>query len=535
MIFFTLLAFTTNGTKRMTLCEGRWMDDADGGRTVRIDSTEFPPFWLSGMMTGPGGDDFVVTGGRIDTSWGGDACIPHTQFMTTRLCPEGIEVYCDDGFSVLPSRFSVLIPVRAPTGIANDTPAGQSKPTLAAVNQATVAVSQHQAQVSDRQQRKRSLELELETVRSIEQIAKKQKYGAGAGLSGNSVEARMATERRHHDETKGKLWQNCTRIIAEDLLKNGNTNLYFGEPMRRDYYPGYYEIIKEPRDLGTIKKNLDSRTHYKDIYELRDDVRLCFENCRMFNPQGHQVRNFGDAASNTFEKKWAAKNVEAEWEGELQRHQLAMDRLQAEAKSLPEKEVGEELQALASKVEAMAGQQGAKDLPPGPGREMPQIIKKSTGGRQKKDVQIKDAKGWADLSTAKNNPPQRDEPDVLWEEFKGKEREQQDLKEQRKALEEQEARKKAAAAEDELRRRQEEVRKQQEAAEAEEKKKHEQEVELRKRQSLELDMMNKKAKADAELDLMRQAGHGGGEDHLEDLDIGDAGGESDDEEEAMDI
>ena len=166
-----------------------------------------------------------------------------------------------------------------------------------------------------------------QVLRSIEQIAKKQKYGAGAGLSGNSVEARMATERRHHDETKGKLWQNCTRIIA-DLLKNGNTKLYFGEPVRGDYYPGYYEIIKEPRDLGTIKKNLDSRTHYKNIYELRDDVRLCFENCRMFNPQGHQVRNFGDAASNAFEKKWAAKNVEAEWEGELQRHKLAMDRLQ---------------------------------------------------------------------------------------------------------------------------------------------------------------------------------------------------------------
>jgi len=171
----------------------------------------------------------------------------------------------------------------------------------------------------------------------------------------------------------------------------------------------------------------------------------------------------------------------------------------------------------------------------GPGTQ-PQIIKKSTGG-QKKDVQIKDAKGWADLSkgAAKNNPMlQRDESDALWKEFKGKEREQQDLKEQRKALEEQEARKKAAAAEDELRRRQEEVQKQRDAAEAEERKKQEQEAELRKRQSLELDMMNKKAKAEAELDLMKQAGHGG-EDHLEDLDIGDAGGESDDEEEAMDI
>ena len=114
MNFFTLLTFTTNGTKRTTLCEGKWLDDADGGRTVRLDSAEFPSFWLSGM-TGPGGDDFVVTGGRIDASWG-DERIPHTQFMT-RVCPTGIEVYCDG--------FSVLIPV-LPTGIANDMPAGQS-------------------------------------------------------------------------------------------------------------------------------------------------------------------------------------------------------------------------------------------------------------------------------------------------------------------------------------------------------------------------------------------------------------------------
>ena len=170
----------------------------------------------------------------------------------------------------------------------------------------------------------------------------------------------------------------------------------------------------------------------------------------------------------------------------------------------------------------------------GPGTQ-PQIIKKSTGG-QKKDVQIKDAKGWAELSKgAKTNATmlQRDESDALWKEFKGKEQEQNDLKEQRKALEAEEARKKAAAKEEELRMRQEEDRKQREAAEAEARKKQEEEAQLKARQSMELEMMNKKAKEDAELDLMRQAAHGG-DDHLEDLDIG-AGGESDDEEEAMDI
>jgi preprotein translocase subunit SecD len=173
----------------------------------------------------------------------------------------------------------------------------------------------------------------------------------------------------------------------------------------------------------------------------------------------------------------------------------------------------------------------------GPGTQ-PQIIKKSTGG-QKKDVQIKDAKGWADLSkgaTKNKTSLQRDESDALWKEFKGKEQEQNDLKEQRKALEEEETRKKQAAAEDELRRRQEEDRKQREAEEAEARKKEEMEQELRKRQSLELDMMNKKAKEDAELDLMKQAGHGDADEHLDDLDIGGGDDVSDAEDEAaMDI
>lgn len=236
------------------------------------------------------------------------------------------------------------------------------------------AVAMIGATQEERQRKKRALESELETIRnqkaqvlrSIEQIAKKQKFGGNQAAMGNTVEARIDAEKRHHNEAKRKIWQNCTRIIA-DLLKNQSTKLYFGEPVRGDLYAGYYEIIKDPRDLGTIKKNLESQTFYKNVYEFRDDVRLCFENCRLFNPQGHQVRTIGDTASNSFEKKWESKRVEEDWEGELKRHKLAMDRLDAESKSLPDKikEVDEELQALAEKA---VSQQGPKE--PGPERAM---------------------------------------------------------------------------------------------------------------------------------------------------------------------
>jgi hypothetical protein len=235
---------------------------------------------------------------------------------------------------------------------------------------ALVAASQE-----ERLKRKTSLEAELETVRTqkaevlraIQQIAKKQKLDGSLGApTQTTVEAKIEAENRYHSEAKRRIWQHCGRIMSE-LLKNKTTLLYFGEPVRGDLYQGYYETIKKPRDLGTIKKQLESQTHFKNVYEFRDDVRLCFENCRSFNPPGNHVRNHGDTASTSFEKKWATKRVEEEWEGEMKRHELAMKRLEAEAKSLPDKikDVDEELQALATK----AAERNAPK-PPGPDRAM---------------------------------------------------------------------------------------------------------------------------------------------------------------------
>lgn len=222
--------------------------------------------------------------------------------------------------------------------------------------------------------RKRALEAELEVIRSqkaevlraIQLIAKKQKLGGPPSRAAHlSHESKLDAEKRQHQEQKRRIWLMCGKVIQE-LLKNSTTKLYFGEPVRGDLYPGYYEAIKQPRDLGTIKRNMEAG-NYADIYGFRDDIRLCFDNCRKYNPPGHLVRGYGDAASDQFEKKWATRQIEAEWEAESRRHLLAIDRLEAEAKSLPDKikEVDAELQELADKAKSRAG-----PLPPGPGRDM---------------------------------------------------------------------------------------------------------------------------------------------------------------------
>ena len=49
-----------------------------------------------------------------------------------------------------------------------------------------------------------------------------------------------------------QIWVDCAKIV-QDLLKNQQTKIYFGEPVKESYVPNYYSVIKNPMDLGTIK------------------------------------------------------------------------------------------------------------------------------------------------------------------------------------------------------------------------------------------------------------------------------------------
>ncbi|GAB4813020.1 hypothetical protein N2152v2_000066 [Parachlorella kessleri] len=222
--------------------------------------------------------------------------------------------------------------------------------------------------------RKRQLQEELmvvrqqkaDVLRQIQQIAKKQRTGPPPPrIGGLSPEARRQEVEVEHHRRKDAIWQGCLKIMQE-LLKNSTVKSYFGEPVRTDYAPMYYDVIKRPMDLGTIKQKLEKRK-YADVYGFLADVRLTFSNCRDFNPPGNHVRTLGDETSDKFERKWVQNQVEAKWESERQRYQLELERIEAESKSLPDKlkEVNAELAELTRKAEARA-----QPLPPGPGRDM---------------------------------------------------------------------------------------------------------------------------------------------------------------------
>ena len=75
--------------------------------------------------------------------------------------------------------------------------------------------------------------------------------------------------------------------------ETGRTRSFLFEklPAKRDY-PDYYQIIKKPIDLFTIKKRIDQKVpYYNDLFVFKEDMDLLFSNAREYNIEGSEVYN----------------------------------------------------------------------------------------------------------------------------------------------------------------------------------------------------------------------------------------------------
>ncbi|XP_027394046.1 bromodomain testis-specific protein [Bos indicus x Bos taurus] len=101
--------------------------------------------------------------------------------------------------------------------------------------------------------------------------------------------------------------RHCSEILKEML---GKKHLSYAWPF---YNPvdvnalglhNYYDIVKTPMDLGTIKAKMDNQ-EYKDAYEFAADVRLMFMNCYKYNPPDHEVVTMARMLQDVFEMHFA--------------------------------------------------------------------------------------------------------------------------------------------------------------------------------------------------------------------------------------
>ncbi|CDO74808.1 hypothetical protein BN946_scf185001.g56 [Trametes cinnabarina] len=76
-------------------------------------------------------------------------------------------------------------------------------------------------------------------------------------------------------------------LNLEDEHGRKRSDLFRELPDRREY-PDYYQLIKQPIALSTIRKRISSH-YYKNVLDFREDMRLMFNNARTYNQEGSWV------------------------------------------------------------------------------------------------------------------------------------------------------------------------------------------------------------------------------------------------------
>jgi bromodomain-containing factor 1 len=115
--------------------------------------------------------------------------------------------------------------------------------------------------------------------------------------------------------TKPRRKQNAAELkFCDTVLKELHKKVH--EPYAFPFYhpvdpvalniPDYFKIIKRPMDLATIQDKLKMNS-YENANEFEVDIRLMFNNCYKFNPEGQAVHQMGRQLETVFDQKWKEK------------------------------------------------------------------------------------------------------------------------------------------------------------------------------------------------------------------------------------
>ena len=99
-------------------------------------------------------------------------------------------------------------------------------------------------------------------------------------------------KRKIVDETAQKERAEKYYKILEEIFNccdgaRPRSELFITLPSRRDY-PDYYQIIRKPIDITTIRKRIDDGT-YQSYKLFQQDLDLLFSNAKTYNIEGSQV------------------------------------------------------------------------------------------------------------------------------------------------------------------------------------------------------------------------------------------------------
>ncbi|KAL2928202.1 Transcription factor GTE10 [Bienertia sinuspersici] len=129
---------------------------------------------------------------------------------------------------------------------------------------------------------------------------KKQNPIAGHKRGSESVLETRERKRLKMDDTMTSI---CYKILTDIM------NLERSKPFHTPPKPAvwgiadYFDIVKKPMDLGTIKQNL-LQNKYLGADQFEADVRLTFCNCIRYNPPGHGYHKSAKELLREFDRLW---------------------------------------------------------------------------------------------------------------------------------------------------------------------------------------------------------------------------------------
>lgn len=147
--------------------------------------------------------------------------------------------------------------------------------------------------------------------------------------------------------------------------KHWAINQYFTHPVDPVALniPTYFQVIKKPMDLGTVRQKLDGGM-YEKAKDFEEDVRMIFKNCYKFNPEGDYVYARGQELEKLFNQEWAKKQ---DWiaarEPDSEPASVGGDDEEEESEEEPEAESEDEdqsdqLKQLQAQLDAIKNQMG---------------------------------------------------------------------------------------------------------------------------------------------------------------------------------
>jgi E1A/CREB-binding protein len=121
-----------------------------------------------------------------------------------------------------------------------------------------------------------------------------------ASLQNGGIDDDSANPKKFLTLSGRRLAMKCLPIII-NLIYHTETGWIFKQPVdpKENCAPDYYDVIRNPMDLGLIRRRLENG-FYQNLYSFESDVYLVFDNCILYNGEDSDLGEIAVDLKNRF-------------------------------------------------------------------------------------------------------------------------------------------------------------------------------------------------------------------------------------------